>query len=185
MLEDRIYFMYFPLKLQVGELVVHPILCCNSPILQPMLQIKELNHTFGAVLVTAHQDSIDDGHEMSSKISILYADDEETLRLLVPNQLSLEGFSVDVADDGDTAVKMLKKKSYDILLLDIRMPRMNGIEVLNHMKENRISCRVIMLTGVDDLTVALEAVKSGAKDYLTKPYEIRTLLGCIKRVMAE
>ncbi len=122
---------------------------------------------------------------MTSPISILYVDDEETLRMLVPNQLNMEGFTVDTADDGDTAVEMMTKKFYDVLLLDIRMPRMNGIEVLKHVKEKKITSRVIMLTGVDDLTVALEAVKNGANDYITKPYDLKTLVLCINRVMAK
>ena len=122
---------------------------------------------------------------MSSKISVLYVDDEESLRVLVPNQLNMEGFSVETADDGDTAVGMLARKPYDVILLDVRMPRMNGIEVLKHVKNQKINSRVVMLTGVDDLAVALEAVKNGANDYVTKPYDLATLVGCIKRVVAK
>jgi DNA-binding response OmpR family regulator len=120
---------------------------------------------------------------MTSKISILYVDDEDALRVLVPNQLNMEGFLVDTADDGDTAVEMVGKKKYDLILLDIRMPRMNGIEVLRHLREHKTPARVIMLTAVDDLTVAMEAVKNGASDYLTKPYDINTLVACINRVV--
>jgi DNA-binding response OmpR family regulator len=122
---------------------------------------------------------------MSSKISILYVDDEESLRILVPNQLNMEGFAVETADDGDTAVEMLAKKPYDVILLDVRMPRMNGIEVLKHIKNQKFNSRVVMLTGVDDLAVALEAVKNGANDYVTKPYDLTTLIGCIRRVVAK
>lgn len=121
------------------------------------------------------------GHK---ETSVLYVDDEDTLRGLVQDQLSLEGFSVETADDGDTAVAMVSKKTYDVILLDVRMPRMSGIEVLKHLKKNKIYSRVIMLTGVDDLGVALEAVKNGANDYLTKPYELANLVKCIKRVTA-
>ncbi len=121
------------------------------------------------------------GHK---ETSVLYVDDEETLRGLVQDQLSLEGFSVETADDGDTAVAMVSKKTYDVILLDVRMPRMSGIEVLKHLKKSKIYSRVIMLTGVDDLGVALEAVKNGANDYLTKPYELANLVKCIKRVTA-
>src|SRR5713101_6155616 len=113
---------------------------------------------------------------MTARISILYVDDEEALRILVPNQLNMEGFVVDTADDGDTAVEMLGKKTYDVVLLDIRMPRMNGIDVLRYVREHNLGSRVIMLTAVDDLTVAMEAVKNGANDYLTKPYDIGTLV---------
>jgi DNA-binding response OmpR family regulator len=118
------------------------------------------------------------------KLSILYVDDEDQLRTLVQDQLALEGFDVETADDGDTALEMLHKQSYGLILLDVRMPRMSGIEVLKQLKEKKIPSRVIMLTGVDDLAVALEAVKNGANDYLTKPYDLVNLVRCIKRVTA-
>ena len=119
------------------------------------------------------------------KTSILYVDDEDTLRELVNDQLSLEGFVVDTADDGDTAMTKLEKNEYDVVLLDVRMPRMSGIEVLKQIKLKKIHTRIVMLTGVDDLAVALEAVKNGANDYLTKPYELATLVKCIRRVSAK
>jgi DNA-binding response OmpR family regulator len=119
---------------------------------------------------------------MANDIRILYVDDEEELRFLVKTQLTHEGFFIQTADDGDTAIDMLENNSYDIILLDIRMPRVNGIEVLKYIKKQRISARVIMLTAVDDLSVAIEAVKNGAIDYLTKPYDFDTLLKSILRV---
>lgn len=121
---------------------------------------------------------------MSDEIKLLYVDDEEALRILVKNQLAYEGFCVDTADDGDTAINMLEQNSYNLVLLDIRMPRMNGIEVLQYMKEHNIRPRVIMLTAVDDLSVAIQAVKNGASDYITKPYDLNNLLACINRVLA-
>ena len=121
---------------------------------------------------------------MNTQLRVLYVDDEESLRRLVPTQLSLEGFDVATADDGDTAIEALRHDSYDIVLLDIRMPRKSGIEVLRFIRSQNISSRVIMLTAVDDLSVALEAIKHGANDYLTKPYELENLLASIKRVSA-
>src|SRR5208282_19059 len=97
---------------------------------------------------------------MSKKIQILYVDDEATLRHLVKEQLSGEGYEVETADDGDIAIAMIKKHQFDLILLDIRMPRVNGIEVLKYIKAQKLRCRVIMLTAVDDLSVALEAVKN-------------------------
>ncbi len=120
---------------------------------------------------------------MKKKPTILYVDDEEDLRFLVKDQLGTRGFEVQTADDGDTATEMMKKGSYDLILLDIRMPRMNGIEVLKYMRENKVNARTIMLTGMDDLTIALEAVKNGANDYLTKPYEVDGLVKSITRVL--
>ena len=122
---------------------------------------------------------------MSNKTSILYVDDEDTLRFLVDEQLTAEGFVVETADDGDTAVTMLGKRNFDVILLDIRMPRMNGIEVLKHVKQKKIKSRVIMLTGVDDMSIALEAVKNGANDYLTKPFDHRNLVKAIQRIVAK
>ena len=122
---------------------------------------------------------------MSQKIKLLYVDDEDSLRILVKNQLVSEGFEVDTADDGDTAVEILQKKQYDIILLDIRMPRMNGIDVLKYLKQNKIRPRVIMLTAVDDLSIAIESLKNGANDYITKPYDLDNLLNCIQRVLAK
>jgi DNA-binding response OmpR family regulator len=122
---------------------------------------------------------------MGEQIRLLYVDDEDSMRLLIKNQFVHEGFFVDTADDGDTAVEVLKKSAYDIIVLDIKMPRMNGIEVLKYIKQHRIPSRVIILTAVDDLTIAIEAVKNGADDYLTKPYDLDNLLACIHKVLAK
>ena len=115
---------------------------------------------------------------------ILYVDDEETLRLLVKSQLTNEGYDVQVAEDGDVAVEMLAKSPHDLVLLDIRMPRMNGVAVLEALKKKNIKPRIIMLTAVDDLTVAIQCVKLGANDYLTKPFDLEHLLAAISRVLA-
>ena len=122
---------------------------------------------------------------MAKEIKLLFVDDEESLRMLVKNQLQQEGFAVDTADDGDTAVEALKTKIYDLALLDIRMPRMNGIEVLKYIRKNKPLTRVIMLTAVDDLAIAIEAVKNGANDYLTKPYDAENLVASIRKVIAK
>ena len=121
---------------------------------------------------------------MTAQTTVLYVDDEETLRMLVKHQLEAEGFTVETADDGDTALEMLEGKRYDLVLLDVSMPRMNGVDVLKGIKERKILSRVIMLTGVDDLAVAMESVKNGANDYLTKPFDSSALVSCIKRVTA-
>jgi DNA-binding response OmpR family regulator len=115
---------------------------------------------------------------------ILYVDDEETLRLLVKNQLTNEGYDVQIADDGDVALDMLSQSPQDLVLLDIRMPRMSGVQVLEEFKKRGIKPRIIMLTAVDDLSVAIQCVKLGANDYLTKPFDLEHLLGAINRVLA-
>src|SRR5512143_3083530 len=121
---------------------------------------------------------------MAAQTRVLYVDDEDALRILVKNQLEIEGFAVEVADDGDTAVDMLGKSVYDVILLDIRMPRLNGMEVLKWLKAHKVLSRVIMLTAFDDVAVALESMKNGANDYLTKPYDLADLVARINRVVA-
>lgn len=122
---------------------------------------------------------------MDKEIKVLYVDDEDQLLLLVKNQLTVEGFTVETVNSGEAAFEILSKKTFDVVLLDIRMPRISGIDVLKHIQQKSIKCRVIMLTAVDDLSVALEAVKGGAIDYLTKPYEFETLVKAILRAAAK
>ncbi|SRR5712692_9291201 len=115
---------------------------------------------------------------------VLYVDDEEALRTLVKSQLALQGFEVETAEDGDVALNLLRKNTFDLVLLDIRMPRMDGIQVLKKMKADNMRPRIIMLTGVDDLSTAIQSVKLGANDFITKPYDLEKLLSGVRRVLA-
>ncbi|RCK73615.1 MAG: Copper-sensing two-component system response regulator CpxR [Ignavibacteriae bacterium] len=115
---------------------------------------------------------------------ILFVDDDEALRILVKSQLITEGFEVDTADDGDTALEMIKKSNYDLILLDIKMQRLDGIETLKKLREYGCRARVIMLTAVTELNTAINSIKLGANDYITKPYEIEDLINCINRVLS-
>lgn len=119
--------------------------------------------------------------------SILIVDDEDTLRLTLKSRLLSKGFEVDVAADGEEALEKLKEREFDILLLDINMPRLNGIQVLHFVTETYPNTEVIMLTGFADFTTAIECLKSGAKDYLVKPIdttELITRLNAILRARA-
>ncbi len=104
--------------------------------------------------------------------------------MLVEDLLTREGFAVKTAEDGEVAMHLMEGEEFDVVLLDIRMPKKDGLEVLSEMKERKTRPRVIMLTAVGDLSVALDAVKRGANDYLTKPYQIETLLSCIRRILS-
>lgn len=118
-------------------------------------------------------------------IRVLYVDDEPALRMLVQTQLQDEGIDVTTADDGDTALDTLEKERFDLILLDIRMPRIDGVSVLKEIRERKLSSRIIMLTAVEDFEVAIEAVKLGAIDYITKPYQIEELIARIHRVVSK
>lgn len=121
---------------------------------------------------------------MSEKIRILCVDDEHSIRTLLQSQLEQEGYDVDVAPDGDVAIEKLDAARYDVLLLDIRMPKVGGIDVLRHVREKEMKTRIIMLTAVDDLTIAMESVRLGANDYLTKPFDTEDLFSAIRRLIS-
>ena len=115
---------------------------------------------------------------------ILIADDEEALRELLREQLSAQGYTIDEAPDGEVAVEKLQKEKYDLAILDINMPRKNGLEVLKHIREQKLPMRVIMLTGRLGFSVGSESILLGADEYITKPFDLDYLEMAIKKVLA-
>ena len=122
---------------------------------------------------------------MSEKSRILVVDDEDALRTVLCGELVSEGFEVQSAADGDEAIEILNKESFDLILLDIKMPRVNGFDVLKHVKEKHPDTKVVMLTGFADLKNAIESKKLGAEDFVSKPYDLVDLLTTIERVLSE
>ncbi len=122
---------------------------------------------------------------MTDKRKILVVDDEDALRTVLSSELVSEGYEVAAAGDGDEAINELQKKAFDLVLLDIKMPRMNGFEVLKFIKDKHPTTKVIMLTGFADLKNAIESKKLGAEDFVSKPYDLVDLLTTIERVLSE
>ena len=122
---------------------------------------------------------------MPEKRRILVVDDEDALRTVLSGELVSEGYDVRTAADGDEAVSSLEKEGFDLILLDIKMPRMNGFEVLKFVKEKFPKTKVVMLTGFADLKNAIESKKLGAEDFVSKPYDLVDLLTTIERVLGE
>ena len=121
---------------------------------------------------------------MGKKYNLLIVDDEEPLRVLLESELSeSDEFSVDVAADGGEAINRIQAKVYDVVLLDIRMPRVNGIEVLKFVQEYSPTTQVIKLTNYADIKTAIETIKMGAYDFLAKPYDIDELFNTIHRAI--
>ncbi len=114
---------------------------------------------------------------------ILYADDDPSIRGAVRGQITEQGYELDEASDGAEAIRYLGKKTYDLLLLDINMPGMSGLDVLKFIKDEDLSCRIIMLSGRLGFSVATEALKLGADEYITKPFSVEFLLLTIKKVL--
>jgi two-component system NtrC family response regulator len=116
---------------------------------------------------------------------ILAIDDEQNIRTLIANELTLEGFGVTTAKSGEEGLRLCDKEKFDVVLLDIRLPKMNGIEVLRRLKEKRPDARVIMITAYGDIKTAVESMKLGAQDYVTKPFKLSELLALIRQVMGD
>lgn len=122
---------------------------------------------------------------MPEKSKILLVDDEDALRTVLSGELISEGYDVRTASDGDEAIDVIQKEAFDLLLLDIKMPRVNGFEVLKYVKERKPATKVVMLTAFADLKNAIESKKLGAEDFVSKPYDLVDLLTTIERVLNE
>lgn len=114
---------------------------------------------------------------------ILIVDDEDDLRELLSQVLHTQGYEVQSAINGEEAIALLTHQSFDLALLDIQMPKINGIQVLRHIRENSPSTKAIMLTGYADLKNAMEASEFGAQDFISKPYKLDDVLSTIRRVL--
>lgn len=122
---------------------------------------------------------------MKEKTSVLLVDDEEALRTTLAGELTNEGYSVKEAADGDIAIEILKKEDFDVLLLDIKMPHVDGFEVLKFVKSQHPETKVIMLTAFGDMQNAIQSLKLGACDFASKPYDFHDLLATISRAVAK
>jgi two-component system response regulator HydG len=108
---------------------------------------------------------------MTDKVRILVVDDELVIRESLHGWLKKSGYKVDTAEGGSAALAMLEKTPYDLLFLDIMMPVMSGIEVLEVVKEDYPQTLVVMITAYGSVETAVQAMKRGAVDYLMKPFD--------------
>ena len=115
--------------------------------------------------------------------SILIVDDEEAFRYMLSSLLSGAGYHVETANDGVQAINAVQNKLYHVVLCDMKMPKVDGLEVLKFIRSNVPGLEVIMLTGVADVKMAVECMKLGAYDYITKPTTSDELLTTINRAL--
>jgi DNA-binding NtrC family response regulator len=113
---------------------------------------------------------------------ILVIDDEQSIRNTLREILEYEKFDVDDARDGLEALELVDQKEYDVILCDIKMPKMDGIEVLDHILK-KTETPVIMISGHGTIETAVEAIKMGAYDYIAKPLDLNRLLITIRNAM--
>ena len=117
------------------------------------------------------------------KASILVVDDQPAIVLSTKKRLVDQGFDVDTASSGEEALARIELKNYDIVILDINMPQMNGIQVLEFVTAKHPFSDVIMMTAFDDVSLAAECMEKGAKEYLLKPIDYTELLSRIKSLL--
>jgi DNA-binding NtrC family response regulator len=115
--------------------------------------------------------------------TILVIDDEKAIRKALHEILTFEGFVVDEAADGAEGVKKIRENNYDCILCDIKMPKMDGIEVLQLVHEERPDTPFIVISGHGNIETAVDAVKKGAYDYISKPPDLNRLLITIRNAM--
>jgi two-component system, NtrC family, nitrogen regulation response regulator NtrX len=114
---------------------------------------------------------------------ILIIDDEKNIRRTLREILEYEAFKVDEAADGQEGLNMAQKEKYDIILTDIKMPKMDGLEVLSQLIQKGVDSPVVMISGHGNIETAVEAVKKGAFDFIEKPLDLNRLLVTIRNAM--
>ena len=107
---------------------------------------------------------------------ILIVDDEAAIRSALKEVLEYEGFTISEAPDGETALKMVLKESFDLIFCDIKMPKLDGLDFLSELKKEEINVPVVMITGHGTIDTAVEALKRGAYDFIQKPLDLNRVL---------
>ncbi len=115
--------------------------------------------------------------------ALLIIDDEKSIRKTLSEILSFEGYKIDEAADGEEGLKKFKEKTYDAVLCDIKMPKIDGIDFLQKAVEVNADVPVIMISGHGNIETAVEAVKKGAYDFIQKPPDLNRLLITIRNAM--
>ncbi|HAR95241.1 MAG TPA: sigma-54-dependent Fis family transcriptional regulator [Deltaproteobacteria bacterium] len=119
------------------------------------------------------------------KTNILVVDDDMHMRLALKESLSKAGYTISLAEDGMAAVELVRKSPCDLIITDVRMPRKNGLELLQSIRAGESLVPVILITGYGTVNDAVTAIKGGAFDYIQKPFDTETLYGVVKRALGQ
>jgi len=120
---------------------------------------------------------------MGSKI--LVVDDEINVRELLSHLLENEGYHVELASSAEEALEKIKRAVFDLIISDIRMPGMDGLELLEKIGTMNVDSAVILITGYGSIDSAVEAIKLGALDYIEKPFKIGQLKSLVSQILNE
>ena len=113
---------------------------------------------------------------------ILVADDEESMRWVLSKALRKKGFTVDLAKDGDEALELIQADGYDLAILDIKMPGISGLDLLDRVREMKSDLLMVIMTAEASMKNAVEAMKRGAYDYITKPFDLDVIDAIVEKV---
>ena len=119
---------------------------------------------------------------MPPAMKILIIDDEDIMRSCLCDVLTDDGYSVQTAREGQEGIQLFEKNPADIVILDIKMPGLSGVEVLKILKSKKNSVQVIMITGYAAVQTAVDCMKLGAFDYLTKPFDMNQIREVIRQI---
>jgi response regulator RpfG family c-di-GMP phosphodiesterase len=122
---------------------------------------------------------VDEDSEQAARI--LVVDDEKVIRDILCEFLALEGYLVRSVEDGDAAMQELRMRPYDIVISDLKMPRVSGIALLEKITESNINVLTVIMTGFGTVETAIEAMKKGAYDYVLKPFKVEEVVRIIQR----
>jgi two-component system alkaline phosphatase synthesis response regulator PhoP len=120
---------------------------------------------------------------LAPKRKVLVVEDEPGLILTLTDRLRSEGHEVEVVADGDTAFETARAGSFDLIVLDLALPRRNGLDVCRDLRREGVDTPILMLTARSDLTDKVVGLKLGADDYLTKPFEMMELLARVEALL--
>lgn len=120
---------------------------------------------------------------MDHAARILFVDDEPGSREGLTLLLEHEGYLVETASDGENALRLLSRETYDVIITDLFLPGVSGIDILKHVKEQRLPCNVILITGNATAETAVEAMKEGAFDYILKPVHFEKLKALVAKAV--
>jgi response regulator RpfG family c-di-GMP phosphodiesterase len=114
---------------------------------------------------------------------ILVVDDERVIREILAEFLTLEGYSVHTVEDGEKALTELRLRPYDLLITDLKMPRLSGLQLLEKIEAERLGVLTVLMTGFGTVETAIEAMKKGAYDYLLKPFKVEEVIHVVERAL--
>jgi excisionase family DNA binding protein len=116
---------------------------------------------------------------------VLVADDEASIRELLGKTLALAEYHVDVAVDGRSALERLRAENYDLLIADLRMPGVDGMQLIREARRFNTNLKVIIITGYSSESAAIEAVNLGVNGYLTKPFRVAQVLSAVAKALGD